>query len=103
MAKVICTLYSRHFDRRTGVEFRPELVDGRYVGVATVEDPAALKHFKGREGFKIVGEARKESEPKSKSSGKKAQKSAADSKKDEAPAEGEGGETGANDGEKPEE
>lgn len=57
MAKVICTLYSRHFDRKTGIEFRPELIDGSYVGVAVVTDAELLKSFKGREGFEIVGEA----------------------------------------------
>lgn len=71
MAKVICTLYSRHFDRRTGVEFRPELVGGRYVGVAKVEDAKVLRLFKGREGFEVVEEPKKAAKSKSEPTGKK--------------------------------
>lgn len=72
MAKVICTLYGRYHDRVTGVEFRPELVDGRYVGVAEIEDAKVLKHFEGREGFEIVGGAKTEPVPNSRGTGRKA-------------------------------
>lgn len=66
MAKVICLHYGRFLDRKTGVEFRPELVDGRYVGVALVEDPRVLDRFRGRDGFEIVGEAKPDASPKTK-------------------------------------
>ena len=101
MAKVICTIYGRFRDRTTGVEFRPELVDGRYVGVATVDDPAALDRFRGREGFEIVGEE-KTSEPNSKGNGEKSRKSRQKTAS-KAPDEGKGEKGDAGDGEATEE
>ncbi len=38
-----------------GVEFRPEVVDGCWVGVAEVEDPA---RFRNLEGFQVIEEVK---------------------------------------------
>ena len=54
--KVICTNFSRFHDKRTGIEFRPELRDGVYVGMAEVSEEKAAE-FESREGFEIEGNA----------------------------------------------
>jgi len=62
MARVICHAYGTGIFH--GVIFREEQVDGRYVGVAVVEDKEVLDKFRHHPSFTVI---EPEPEPKAKS------------------------------------